>query len=477
MTNRQISDHLGNTYNSIGEMCREYSINPSTYKFRIASGMTVEMALTSPINKNTCVDHLGNVYKSINQMCKYYNISPKTFRARIQSGKTLKEALTEKTRKPFEKGNICTDSRGKEYRSYAALAREYGIPASVLRDRLRRGLSVSEALIDKQVTDHLGNIYHSETKMCRAYGINITTYKYRISQGWSIEKALTTPKLDSAELLGKSIKDHQGRTYRSEREMCQAYGIDRSRFRHKIAMGATLEEALTPHIVIDHNGVEYRSEFEMCRAHHIDNSTFRYRIREGFSIEEALTIPRHYSLGEYRVSKVLDEFCETGELSSYLHNVQIKKMFELMGWQNDYSAFMDIYENELGKRGISISRRRLAKFRFDFSLIQKSNLFAFVEFDGIQHFSFIDIFFRTISDYCESKDRDKAKNAFAELNRIPLLRIRYDQIEEATVRMMISDLINFPNKYVLQHNTFLSNEDYMSVFKENYNAPFQIEIL
>ena len=40
-----VKDHLENEYESIIEMCKAYSINPSTYKFRISSGMSVEDAL------------------------------------------------------------------------------------------------------------------------------------------------------------------------------------------------------------------------------------------------------------------------------------------------------------------------------------------------------------------------------------------------------------------------------------------------
>ena len=47
-----VKDHLGNEYESIVEMCKAYSINPSTYKFRISSGMTVKNALLMPLRKN-----------------------------------------------------------------------------------------------------------------------------------------------------------------------------------------------------------------------------------------------------------------------------------------------------------------------------------------------------------------------------------------------------------------------------------------
>lgn len=91
---------------------------------------------------------------------------------------------------------------------------------------------------------------------------------------------------------------------------------------------------------------------------------------------------------------------------------------------------MKRYDNELKKSNINISRKRLARFRFDFSIIKDANIWAFIEYDGIQHFKFVDLFFKTFEDFVLSGNRDSAKNIFTEVNGIPLLRIRYDQIEE-----------------------------------------------
>ncbi len=472
-----VSDHLGNKYKSIEDMCTHYSINPSTYKFRIKSGLSVENALTAPINKKTCIDHLGNVFDSLNKMCGFYGINANTYKTRIRAGKSIEEALTEKKKVPSDKGNSCVDHLGNEYRSYAAMAKAYGVAASVVRDRIDRGLKIEEVLEKKEVADHTGRKYRSETQMCKAYGVHISVYKSRLSRGWSQEDALTKSPLDSREVHGTACVDHMGNKYKSQREMCRIYDIDYATFRHRISQGATIEEALTHNEIKDHNGIIYRSEFEMCRANHIDNSTYRYRIREGFSIEEALTIPNHYSLGEYRVSKVLDLFQETGRISGYLHNVQIKKLFEIINQLDEYHNFMDAYEKELNGYNIFISRRKLAKFRFDFSIINDVELFAFIEYDGIQHFKFVDLFFKTFADFFRSLERDIAKNNFAEINKVPLLRIRYDQIDEKTVTTMIDDLIKSPKKYIDEHNMYLTNEEYMSVFKnaEEERTPFQIE--
>ena len=469
-------DHLGKEYKSIEEMCKAYAINPSTYKYRIYSGMNIKEALTTPIGKNTCVDHLGNIFKSERKMCQFYNINISTYRTRIKNGYSIKEALTLKPRRSFDKGNICYDHLGNEYRSYEAMARAYKIPPSVLRDRIKRGLSIDEILHKKVVCDHFGNIYKSERDMCRNYNIPISSYKKRISDGLSIKDALTKPPTNAKELFGKECTDHLGNVYKSQREMCKAYNLDYSTFRHRINTGMSLQKALSHNKVIDHTGKIFKSELGMCRAYHIDNSTYRYRRREGFSIEEALTIPKQYSLGEYRVSKILEQFCASGNVSSYLHNIQIKRLFEHLNLIDMYNNFMDEYEKELNKYNINISRRKLSKFRFDFSIIKNNEVFAFIEFDGIQHFKFVDLFFKTFEEFWDGISRDKSKNIFSEINKIPLLRIRYDQIDEKNVTFMISDLLNNPKKYIHQHNTYLNNDEYMSVFRDSSidNVPFGI---
>lgn len=458
-----VKDHLKKEYSSITEMCKQYSINPSTYRYRIASGMSVEAALTSPIKDNSCIDYLGNVFQSINQMCYFHNIDVNTYKTRIKKGMSVKDSLSSVVRTPYDKGVECVDHMGNKYRSYNEMARAYHIPPSVLRNRINRGLTLEEALQKKEVCDHEGKKYKSVREMCRAYNISINVYKARLEKGMTVKDALTIPVGD---LVGGICIDHKGNKYCSVREMCKAYDIDHSTFRHRITVGMSLEEALTKNEIYDYKGNAFRSELEMCKAYHIDNSTFRYRIREGFSVEEALTIPKHYSLGEYRVSRVLDKFCEKGLISSYFHNIQIKKLFDILGLPDVYDTFMIAYDNELKDSNINISRHKLAKFRFDFSVIKEANVFAFIEYDGVQHFKFVDLFFKTLEDFIVNISRDRAKDMFAEVSGIPLLRIRYDQIEESMVTSMIADLLENPCKYLEQHNTYISNHSYMKAFEE-----------
>lgn len=59
---------------------------------------------------------------------------------------------------------------------------------------------------------------------------------------------------------------------------------------------------------------------------------------------------------------------------------------------------------------------------------------------------------------------DFAKNALWEYLNIPLLRIRYDQID--CIDEMVTDLIDHPDRYITRHNTFLTEEEYWVPLKK-----------
>ena len=48
---KMITDHLGNKFNTIDDMCNYHNMHKSTYAHRIKTGMTLEQALTIPAKK------------------------------------------------------------------------------------------------------------------------------------------------------------------------------------------------------------------------------------------------------------------------------------------------------------------------------------------------------------------------------------------------------------------------------------------
>lgn len=72
--------------------------------------------------------------------------------------------------------------------------------------------------------------------------------------------------------------------------------------------------------------------------------------------------------------------------------------------------------------------------RFDFCVTFRQQMF-FIEFDGEQHFKPIEQF-GGVSEFKSRQIADWNKNKYARQHKIPLLRIRYDQI------VVIPDLID-----------------------------------
>ncbi len=479
-----ITDHLGNTYESIEAMCKQYGIKKSVYIHRIEKGLSIKDALTIRYgDSKICEDHLGNKYCNIGEMCKAYGITRAKLSYRLKANWSLEDALT----KPDCVYVPCKDHTGKQFNCVSDMCRNWGVSLAKYNHRIENGMSIEQALTTPDMsnnlesTDHLGNHYNSKTDMCNAWNVNRHTFSDRMDRGWSLEEALTGNK-KRINPKAKKCSDHLGNEYETIVDMCNAYGVNYKIYKRRISLGWTIREALSEKdnpikpnskACKDHLGNEFASIVEMCKYWHITPDLHKGRLKDGWTLEETLTIPKLYSLGEYRVSVVLNEFINTNELDGYFHNITIKKAFDYMELSEYYKSFIYDYEDVLKKNEIKVSRQKIAKFRFDFTLIKNCNIFAFIEFDGEQHFRFVDLFFKTFELFLKRHTDDLAKNLLSESLNIPLLRIRYDQIDTEKIRVMVSDLLKCPNKYIVQHNTYLSNEEYMSVFEDRTNNVFE----
>ena len=92
--------------------------------------------------------------------------------------------------------------------------------------------------------------------------------------------------------------------------------------------------------------------------------------------------------------------------------------------------------------------------KFDFYLKEMN---AIIEFDGIQHFRPVERF-NGKKGFQSTHRCDLIKTAYCEKKNILLLRIRFDQMK--SIPEMINDLLENPDFYLKQHNTYLNNEEY-----------------
>lgn len=97
--------------------------------------------------------------------------------------------------------------------------------------------------------------------------------------------------------------------------------------------------------------------------------------------------------------------------------------------------------------------------RYDFSL-EWNNTLVFIEFDGEQHFKSINRW-KGKRGYLDRRQADIEKNEYCCKNKIPLLRIRFDQA--CLIPDMIDDFLENNGNYYQNYNTYLTNDEYYSI--------------
>ena len=462
---RICKDHLGNTYKSVPEMCKVYGINRQTYEVRVKSGLSVEEALTKDLRTFKCKDHLGNEYKSIDEMCKVYGIPRATYDKHIKKGWTIKKTLMQKKLNYPNKGCKCQckDHLGNKYDTKKEMCDAYNISSSLYNSRIRHGWTIKDALTRKQrdctCKDHLGNEYSSIEEMCKAYGIDTSVYYFRIRKGLTLKEALTNKTRTC------TCKDHLGKEYRSIAEMCRKYSITKSMYDTRIKNKWPLEKILTQEtcrkIHKDHLGNEYKTFKEMCDAYEIKVKTYNARINKGWSVEEALTIPKNMYIGEYRVAEKLKKMHK-----KFYYDCSIKAVFEELDITVDWKDFLNELQKNLGKAGYNRSVQKIQILRPDFVVYtdEDNKIQGVIEFDGEQHQNFVEFFYKTIEQFYKRNNADMAKQSLFEYLNIPMLRIRHDQVD--LIDEMIEDFIEFPENYITRHNTYLTEDEYWSILRE-----------
>ena len=431
--------------------------------------------------KKVYKDHLGNIYRTKKEMLAFYGIPESAFRYRTERGNlSLEQALTmplkergEGTRKPV------TDHTGRDFVSVEEMCKYWGIPRGSYEKKIRRKVPLEKILTAPvrefhepiKCKDHLGNEFDSKKEMLRHYGIPDTTFTHRMERKWSLERALTERSGFPGENMQIKCKDHLGNEYSSISEMCRAYGANRFKFFNRLEAGWSIKDALTRHDdgrkeqSVDHLGNVFESKADMCRYYKTPVSQFAGRIKAGWTVEEALTIPRKMYIGEYRVAKALRKLNV-----KYYHDCSIKKIFHDFDINIDWDDFLTRLQTSFKKAGLNWTKQKIQRLRPDFVLYKDdaNRICGVIEFDGEQHQNYLDIFFKTIRDFLIRNDYDVVKQSLWEYLNIPMLRIRHDQL--GMIDDMVKHFVEYPEYYIKNHNTYLSEDEYWKIFDESKKA-------
>lgn len=288
-----VTDHLGNEFKTVSDMCKYYNISIQTYSYRLNSKMSLEDALTTPIGK-TFTDHMGNTFNSCIAMCNFWKVNYSVFKTKINNGVPLEIALTEKQ-------DLTTyDHLGNKFESTNAMCKFYKIKPDTFRVRIKNGWSLEDALTKptgstkNKVYDHLGNGFPSVTKMLKFWNVSVESYTKGIQNNTPLKNILEAGKLDL------TTYDHLGNKYATLKDMCKYYNIPYDTFRARIKKGMSTEDALTTpvrkisvkkEVCKDHLGNEFNSVGSMCKHYGLFLDTYLRRKKKGWSLKDILETP------------------------------------------------------------------------------------------------------------------------------------------------------------------------------------------
>lgn len=147
---REITDHQGRKFKTCAEMCEFWGVDLENYNVRVHSlKWTKERALTTPVKTRTrlklpTVDHQGRIFESFEQLARHYRMCPDTLKHRLKRGLSLEQALTT----PARRGQHvqCKDHQGNVYYTFTDMCQFWGVGYSTFISRINRGLSVEECL-------------------------------------------------------------------------------------------------------------------------------------------------------------------------------------------------------------------------------------------------------------------------------------------------------------------------------------------
>ena len=286
------------------------------------------------------VDHTGRYFNTVEDMCNYWNIKKNTFRMRVARGYSIEKALTAKVVTKNKK----IEFNGVKYNSIRELCKQNELNYSTVKNRLESGMSLEKALYDgklenagssKKCKDHTGRIFNSQKEMCEHWGISVHRYGAGVKAGYSKKDILTG-------VYGYNegrCKDHLGNGFKSERAMCEHYGIEREVYRGRMKRGWEQGKALTDRSWSnahsggwdDHRGNHFESFEAMCRHWGVRAATVKGRLDSGKSLEYALEATNAFEVTILGVtySSIID-MCKYFEINPITYRGRIAS-----GWEKE----------------------------------------------------------------------------------------------------------------------------------------------
>lgn len=231
---------------------------------------------------------------------------------------------------------------GKKY-SIEELSELYKVPVATIRDRLKRGATTRQAvgldpikqgdlLLQRQAPRTKrqsinlvvkGKTYKSYKALADDYGLQVYVVRQRIvDYGYTAQEAVTMNG------KGKAVSV-SGRTYKSLAEAANAHGMTLEILLGRLAQGRTMEEALGLALYktsssIEYNGKVYKSLLDVSQDVRISVGAIRSRTKKGMSLADAIALgERIINTGRYNAT-ILSRDPDLASKPALLYFVEIE---------------------------------------------------------------------------------------------------------------------------------------------------------
>lgn len=138
----RIKDHKGHAFKSLNELCKAWGIAKSTYYKKSEKGCSLKEILeihgTEQIKEKKAVrlevitDHKGNIFKTVGEMCKAWKVNRENYYLKKRKGWRLEDIL-EPQKETIE------DGLGNKFNGLREMGEYYKIKAATIRNRLNVG--------------------------------------------------------------------------------------------------------------------------------------------------------------------------------------------------------------------------------------------------------------------------------------------------------------------------------------------------
>lgn len=144
LLSRDTVEYKGKTYKSLRNLAENLNVPYSYMRNHLSKGKTIDEIIKMYVPRNVS-DHLGNQFDSVSSMLKYWGISRNAYLGRRAKGLPLKEILTTPV-KSLNRLKEYRDFEGNVFPTKAKMAEHWGVKYNTFRNRLGLGWSLEEAL-------------------------------------------------------------------------------------------------------------------------------------------------------------------------------------------------------------------------------------------------------------------------------------------------------------------------------------------